>query len=93
VSGDSTIATAADHTIIVRRTSSGGRALMAIVRLHGAGWSHVSASEPGKWEVVLTTEDADFVPDPSPPGIVLDEPSVRFARPGAVLVASPVAEQ
>ena len=44
----------------------------------------------GHWEVVLTTEDPPFAPDPSPPEVDLSgaAPVVRFRRPSAVILRS-----
>ena len=87
-SGRSDLATVDDGAIIVRREASAARTVVTVVRLHGAGMSRVPVSPSGAWEVVLTTEDADVTTDPTPPDITLDRPTVRLARPGAVVLAS-----
>ena len=57
---------------------------LVIARLRGAG----TATAPGAWEAVLTTEDGLFVKEPLP--IAIDQQSdrvlVQFARPGAVIL-------
>jgi maltooligosyltrehalose trehalohydrolase len=69
---------------------AGGRALLIVVRLGGAGSiaSHPRAGETRGWSTVLSTEDPAFAADPRPVSI---DPSgvalvLGFARPGAVLL-------
>ena len=73
--------------------------MLIVVRLRGEGAVDLSGHEElgvddwVRWELVLTTEDAPFAPDPSPPRVDLDgpAPSIRFARPSAVILrGSPV---
>ena len=62
--------------------------ILLVVRLAGHG--RVTLNDPGwaaTWETVLTTEDAAFSRDPSPPEIESGPPlRVRFARPAAVIL-------
>jgi hypothetical protein len=73
---------------------AGGAAALVIARLRGDGELVVDASEAVaprhmRWDLALTTEDASFAPDPAPIAVDLstpEAPSVRFARPGAVVL-------
>jgi maltooligosyltrehalose trehalohydrolase len=87
-SGQSDVAVADDGAIILRRGTPGARTLVAVVRPDGAGVSRLSLPPSGTWRVVLTTEDADVAADPTPPDIDQGGAVVRFARPGAVVLAS-----
>ncbi|HEX6316968.1 MAG TPA: malto-oligosyltrehalose trehalohydrolase [Gemmatimonadaceae bacterium] len=89
-SGCGDVAIADGGAIILRRAPSDARTVVAIVRLDGAGVTRLPVPARGTWEVLLTTEDTDVTVDPQPPGVSLDEPSVRLARPGAVVLASMV---
>ncbi len=84
--------------LVVWRGRSDGRGLAIVVRLAGDGEVDLREAAAGGiaavaggagWQVVLTTEDPDFVEDPTPPEITgLDgRPAIRFLRPGAVLLA------
>jgi maltooligosyltrehalose trehalohydrolase len=68
-----------------------GRALLAVVRLRGAGTVDLRGlSPPGgrAWEPVLTTEDPGFAAPPRPVALDLagGGPRLSFARPGAVVL-------
>ncbi len=85
--------------IAIRRIPRAGPAILAIVRLEGAGAMDlrghpVLASREGKnWETVLTTEDARYAIDPMPPRIDLtEEPVIQFCRPGALVLREAIQE-
>ena len=79
---------------MLMRESPEGDRMLIVVRLRGEGAVDLSGHEEHgindwvRWELVLTTEDAPFAPDPSPPRVDLDgpAPSIRFARPSAVIL-------
>jgi maltooligosyltrehalose trehalohydrolase len=84
-------------SLLLRRDADDGPSLWVVVRLRGSGVDALEGHAPAerwRWEVVLTTEDAPFAPDPTPPRIDLSgrAPVVWFERPGAALLRSrPVA--
>lgn len=79
-----------EGTIGLRRGDAAG--LLVIVRLAGGGEVDFTplASDVGtrRWRAVLSTEDPDFAVDPSPPeiGAGPGTASIRFARPGALVL-------
>ena len=83
-----------DETLMLMRESPEGDRMLIVVRLRGEGAVDLSGHEElgindwVRWELVLTTEDAPFAPDPSPPRVDLGgpAPSIRFARPSAVIL-------
>ena len=58
--------------------------MLVVVRLQGAGPLAAPAPAGEPWEVLLTTEDEGFCPDPRP--IDVDAAGARFPRPGAVIL-------
>jgi maltooligosyltrehalose trehalohydrolase len=86
-----------ETTIILKRsTSDPDPFLVAIVNLRDSAkvdLRGISWLEPQKaqgWETVLTTEDAPFSPEPSPPRIDWKQKRVEFARPSAVILRAVV---
>jgi maltooligosyltrehalose trehalohydrolase len=76
------------HTISLRRSSAGSaEGVLAIVRLSGEGRTSVSA-DGTIGDVVLTTEDQDFVESPRAIGVERGTSTVEFDRPGAVILTS-----
>jgi maltooligosyltrehalose trehalohydrolase len=64
--------------------------LLIIARLEGEGTVVVPDAGSRDWQVLLTTEDSDLAPDPMPIEIsTRDGITVRFARPGAVVLRGP----
>lgn len=80
-------------SIILRRPGTAGDWLI-VVRLRGAGMLDLHTLplvQPGagrRWEVCLTSEDAAFSPEPSPPQIKASAQgfTIHFAVPAAVLL-------
>ncbi|MBY0527289.1 MAG: malto-oligosyltrehalose trehalohydrolase [Gemmataceae bacterium] len=73
--------------LIVKREAADGSALLIAFQMRGAGKIDLHRAGDGKrWEVLLTTEDAAFSPDPSPPRVDLSAPLIEFTRPGAVIL-------
>jgi maltooligosyltrehalose trehalohydrolase len=83
-----------DGTVLLLRAAREGPTLLAVCRLQGSGSADLGGHATRKqlalkcWEVVLTTEDPAFSPDPLPPRIDLTgaAPVIHFARPSAVLL-------
>ncbi|HEX8200826.1 MAG TPA: DUF3459 domain-containing protein, partial [Isosphaeraceae bacterium] len=83
-----------DATVLLVRNGPAGAALLLVARLRGEGIADLGGAPDllppagGRWDVVLTTEDPEFAPDPAPPQVALDGPApvIRFARPSAVLL-------
>ena len=83
-----------DETLMLMREGPEGQRMLIVVRLRGEGAVDLSGHEEYgindwvRWELVLTTEDAPFAPDPSPPRVDLNgpAPTIRFARPSAVIL-------
>ena len=76
-----------EHTIVMRRRH-GGEAFLVVVQLSGSGSVRLPPAEPdASAELVLTTEDERFAPDPLPPHIDAGNGRlvVTFHRPGALI--------
>jgi maltooligosyltrehalose trehalohydrolase len=85
-SGELTAAASGEDALIIRR-EAGGREVLAVIRLRGAGAVDLGAwLADGGWQTVLTTEDPRFATDGVPPAIDLAGAAIRFERPGAVLL-------
>jgi maltooligosyltrehalose trehalohydrolase len=79
--------------LLVRRSSSGPVILLIFQLLHGGtvdlNQRSATPTVTGrKWQIILTTEDAEFCADPRPPEVDLSgaRPVVRFLRPSAVIL-------
>jgi maltooligosyltrehalose trehalohydrolase len=85
-----------EDTLGLRRDGPRGEQLLLVVRLRGSGEVNLGrrpdllATPNGPWEVVLTTEDPPFAPDPAPPQVDRSGPVplLRFRRPTAVILRS-----
>lgn len=79
-------------TLLVRRQAVDGAALIAVIRLRGAGLADLrglpeAAPGPGRrWRLLCTTEDPEFAPDPAPLRLAAGGMLVQFARPGAAIL-------
>lgn len=85
-----------ESAVALERTTTSGPALLIVVWLKGRGTADVRATESSEsrpYQVILTTEDRSFTPDPEPLGVELSGsgPVIRFDRPGAIILreASP----
>jgi len=89
-----------EETLLVRRAARDGRGLALVARLCGSGTAELngpdldggssgSRSAPAP-QVLLTTEDAEFSADPSPPRLAIagDALRIEFTRPAAVILAT-----
>jgi maltooligosyltrehalose trehalohydrolase len=81
-----------DDGLIVRREVPGQEAVLAVIQLRGEGAIDFSLHPPvesgGPWELLLSTEDCLFAPDPMAPRIDLSSSVIHFSRPGSVLLRS-----
>ncbi len=83
-----------DSTLLLRHDLEPGPSLLAIVQMHGAALVDLSGQpaleglREACCQLVLTTEDRPFAPEPRPPIVDLTGPSpvIRFARPSGVLL-------
>ncbi len=73
-----------DDALVLRREADDA-ALVVIVQLRGAG-SHLLPAGGRRWVRLLDTEDPAFAPAPVPVAVDLAAASVRFSRPGAVVL-------
>ena len=79
-----------DDSLYLRRTARGSD-LLVVVRLRGAGRVTIPPPARGRrWRVLLSTEHRRFCSDPAPPETNLSRnpPTIRFFRPGAVILES-----
>jgi maltooligosyltrehalose trehalohydrolase len=74
-----------DLSIAVRRASD-DEVFWIVARLTNAGVADLAALglSPERCDIVVTTEDVEFAPDPLPP--VFDGTCIRFQRPAAVIL-------
>ena len=74
-----------DATVAIRR-AAGAEVFWIVARLEGRGTADLTALAPPDdgWKIVLTTEDAEFAPDPLPP--LVDRLRIQFHRPSAVIL-------
>jgi len=80
-----------DDTIAMRR-AQGKDVFWIVARFRTSGIADLGSSVAARdrsgasWQVVLTTEDPLFAPDPRPPVVDPAVPTVRFERAGAVVL-------
>lgn len=82
-------------SLLLRRGADGDPSLWVVVRLRGPGTASINdhpAAIGQRWEIVLTTEDPPFAPNPSPLRVDLGGPTpfIQFTRPAAVILRSHV---
>jgi maltooligosyltrehalose trehalohydrolase len=90
---------ALDEATVAMRRDRGRDSVLIVARLKGAGdvalASHGRAAgasvwdpAPGHWQVVMTSEDPAFAPEPAPPDAdcTRPAPTIRFVRPSAVVL-------
>ncbi len=95
LAGDPMAVAAGRDVIVMRRSTPGARAVVAIVCLRGGvtvdladTWTGL-VGEDRFWTPLLTTEDPSFATDAAPVGIDQRAKRVAFTRPGAVVLAGP----
>jgi maltooligosyltrehalose trehalohydrolase len=85
------VRTAGDSTLLLRRGGASDRAVLAVVRLKGAGscdFSGMAEADAGpgfRWRCLLTTEDAEFTDEPRPLTVASEALVIHFPRPGAAV--------
>ncbi len=83
-----------ESTLLIRQDAEAGPSLLAIIQMNGSarvdlqGHPSLEALSGSRCQLVLTTEDPPFAPEPDPPMVDLagDAPVIEFARPSAVLL-------
>lgn len=84
-----------ERTLQLRQDMADGPSIVALVHLGGADLVHVpgpaalAGLDLDRWQVILTTEDRPFAPDPQPLAVDGDGGALRvaFPRPSAVLLS------
>jgi maltooligosyltrehalose trehalohydrolase len=83
-----------ETTLLLRQDADLGPSLLAVIQMQGPadidlnGHPSMDGLVATRSQLVLTTEDLPFAPDPKPPRIELNQgaPRISFARPAAVLL-------
>jgi maltooligosyltrehalose trehalohydrolase len=84
-----------ESTLLLRLDAEEGPSLVAIIQMNGssvirlATHDSVAGLDLSLWQMLFTTEDRPFAPDPQPPVIGCDgsELSIAFTRPSAVVLS------
>jgi maltooligosyltrehalose trehalohydrolase len=84
-----------ENTLLLRQDAKEGPSLIAIIQMNGsseirlANHASLEGLDLALWQLLFTTEDRPFAPDPQPPSIAFHggELKVDFARPSAVLLS------
>jgi maltooligosyltrehalose trehalohydrolase len=83
-----------EHTLLLRQDAESGPSLLAIIQMSGESTVRLTKDsctglDLSLCQVVFTTEDRAFAPDPRPPVIEFmdQELSITFVRPSAVLLS------
>ncbi|MBI2817129.1 MAG: malto-oligosyltrehalose trehalohydrolase [Acidobacteria bacterium] len=88
------IAALDQDALLLRRHAEGLPALLAVIRLRGAGVEdlrenpHAVAGAGLRWSLLLTSEEESFTTDPMPARLDFDGPVIEFARPGVIILKS-----
>jgi maltooligosyltrehalose trehalohydrolase len=83
-----------ETTLVLRQDADLGPSVLAIIQMQGSaradllGHPSLEGLDEPRCQLVLTTEDPPFAPDPSPPRVDLsgEAPRIEFSRPSAVLL-------
>jgi maltooligosyltrehalose trehalohydrolase len=84
-----------DSTLLLRQDAEEGPSLVAIIQMNGsseiqlANHESLAGLDSSMWQLLFTTEDRPFAPDPQPPSIESHVAGLKitFARPAAVLLS------
>jgi maltooligosyltrehalose trehalohydrolase len=84
-----------ERTLLLRQDAEEGPSLLAIIQMNGSSQvglgNHQSLAglDSSIWQLLFTTEDRPFAPDPQPPDIAshAGELKIAFQRPSAVLLS------
>jgi maltooligosyltrehalose trehalohydrolase len=88
-----------DSALLMRRGAPAAQTVLVVCQLRGPGvvsLREASSAPPGaedQWELLLTTEEKAFAPDPLPPRIERARPVIEFARPGVAVLRHGVASR
>jgi maltooligosyltrehalose trehalohydrolase len=82
-------------TLLLRQDAAAGPSLLAIIEMHGSSAVNLADHEclagldGSLFQLLFTTEDRPFAPDPRPPVVAFehDQLTVVFSRPSAVLLS------
>ncbi|HEX6987380.1 MAG TPA: DUF3459 domain-containing protein, partial [Planctomycetaceae bacterium] len=88
-----------ETTLLMRQDADVGPSLLAVIQMHGdaevdlAGHPALEGLAATRCQLVLTTEDPPFAPEPQPPRVELTNvaPRITFLRPSAVLLRALIA--
>jgi hypothetical protein len=83
-----------ENTLVLRQDAEMGPTMITIIRMQGGGEVSLrglpcmEGLDGARCQVVLSTEDPPFAPDPQAPEVRLEGegPTIRFQRPSAVLL-------
>jgi maltooligosyltrehalose trehalohydrolase len=84
-----------ESTLLLRQDAEEGPSLVAIVQMNGSaeirltGHESLAGLDLQLWQLLFTTEDRPFAPDPQPPTVefAAGQLKVAFVRPSAVLLS------
>jgi maltooligosyltrehalose trehalohydrolase len=84
-----------ESVLLLRQDAEEGPSLLAIIQMHGSSEIRLADHQSlwgldrSLWQLLFTTEDRPFAPDPQPPVVefLAGELKVAFARPSAVLLS------
>jgi maltooligosyltrehalose trehalohydrolase len=84
-----------ESTLLLRQDAEVGPSLVAVIQMNGSSDVRIGDHDcltglnVSLWQLLFTTEDRPFAPDPQPPHIESQagELRIRFARPSAVLLS------
>jgi maltooligosyltrehalose trehalohydrolase len=88
-----TASAVSDGTLLLRQDAKSGPSLLAVIQMKGAAEVSLATHDGltgldlSLCQVLLTTEDRPFAPDPHPIRFVNDAPTIAFARPSAILLS------
>ncbi len=88
-----------DSALLMQRSAPAAPTVLVVCQLHGPGvvsLRETSSAPQGaedQWELLLTTEEKAFAPDPLPPRIEGARLIIEFARPGVVVLRQRVASR
>jgi maltooligosyltrehalose trehalohydrolase len=75
-----------DTVLVTRQDPDGSSVYVICARLRGSGTVACDLERSAGWRTLLTTEDSLFATDSRPPTLDLENGSIAFQRPGAIIV-------
>jgi maltooligosyltrehalose trehalohydrolase len=84
-----------ESTLLLRHDAEDGPSLLAVIQMKGSSEIRLANLDPlagldvSSWQLMFTTEDPSFAPDPKPPDIEFQGGglTIGFTRPSAVLLS------